>query len=406
MSEYLSESITEHLRVLTSYPDRHVGGPGNNAATAYFAEVAGRCGFAVSRTRFECMEWEFGKARVTAGGEVFSAEVGPYSIACNETAPLIAVTTVEELETHDVAGRVVLIHGALASGQLMPRNFTFYNPEEHRRVYRALDANPPAAIIAATGTDPSLVGGQYPFPLFEDGDLDIPNLYLKDVDGERLLAHVGSPVHVVIDSTRVPASAEHVVAVRRGDAPGRILVTGHIDSRKGSPGALDNATGAAALLGVAELLDDYSHGPAIELVPFNGEDNYANPGEMMWVAENEGRYGDIVLCMNVDDSGSRGQDLHVSFYNVPDRIDGLIRDAMSHRAGFAEGKSWFQGDHAILAMQGVPAIAVASADMEHFMATYAHTERDTLELADPERVADTSRFLADVILAIAAGAAL
>ena len=56
MSENLSATITEHLRVLTAYPDRHVGGPGNNAATAYFAEVAERCGFAVSRTQFDCIE--------------------------------------------------------------------------------------------------------------------------------------------------------------------------------------------------------------------------------------------------------------------------------------------------------------------------------------------------------------
>ena len=201
-------------------------------------------------------------------------------------------------------------------------------------------------------------------------------------------------------AVRIFSTAEHVVATRPGDAPGRIVLFAHIDSKKGSPGALDNAAGVATLLGVAELLSDHSGGPAIEIVPLNGEDNYANPGEMMWVAENEGRFDDIILGVNIDDAGWREHDTHVSFYELPDRIDGIVREAMDGRPRFAEGPQWFQSDHAIFGIYGRPAIAVASSDLPDFMAEACHTERDTPELADPEAIAEIARFLRDVVVSV------
>ena len=280
----------------------------------------------------------------------------------------------------------------------MPRNFTFYNPESHRRVYRALDMFAPAAIVAATGRDPGMVGSQYPFPLFEDGDLDIPNAYITDAEGERLLSLGASRARLRITSERLPSVAEHVVATIPGTGAGRIVVTAHIDSRRGSPGALDNATGVAALLEAARLLaHDYSGAPSVEFVPFNGEDDYANPGELQWVAENEGRFDEIVLAINVDDSGQRGACDHVSFYGCPEPIERVAHATMAAFPDLAEGPQWFQGDHAILGMYGRPAIAIASAGMVAFMEQHAHTASDALELADLALVARTAAYIAELV---------
>jgi len=35
------------------------------------------------------------------------------------------------------AGWVLLLRGEIAKEQLMPKNFTFYNPDEHKRIIRA-----------------------------------------------------------------------------------------------------------------------------------------------------------------------------------------------------------------------------------------------------------------------------
>ncbi len=379
------------------YPDRSVGSAGNLAATDLFARVVGGFGFEVALTSFECVTWQPGSASLECGGIRPELHIGPYSLPCDLRTPLVAVSSVEELESEVVRGAVVLMHGGLASGQYMPRNFTFYNPDSHRRVYRALDDFEPAVVLAATGRDLEMVGSQYPFNVFEDGDLDVPNAYLRDVDGERLLAHAGAEAHVRIESLRVPSVGEHVVATVRGDRPGRVVVFAHIDSKQGSPGAIDNAAGVATLLVLAGLLRSREGGLTVELVPLNGEDNYANPGEMMWVAENEGRMDDIVLGINVDDAGRLGQETQVSFYDVPPGIDRVVRGAMKAHAGFEEGRQWFQSDHAIFGMYGRPAIAIASSDMEGFMAQACHTERDTVELADPSAIVEIAGFLREVI---------
>ncbi|MDP2234617.1 MAG: M28 family peptidase, partial [Actinomycetota bacterium] len=373
MVDALEVHVSELLRTLTEYPDRHVGGTGNRVATEMFAFRMSSLGYEVAKTAFDCIEWEYGRAALRVGDEVFALQVGPYSLPCDLIAPLVAVDCVEALEAVDTPGVALLLHGAITKGQIMPKNFTFYNPETHKRVIRALEAAEPSVVIAATGRDSQMVGSQYPFPLFEDGDLDIPNAYMRDVDGERLLGHAGAMAHVSVDSRRVPTTAEHVVATLPGDREGRIVLFAHIDSRKDSPGALDNASGVATLLCVARLLADRTNGPTLEFVPLNGEDNYANPGEMMWVADNAERFGDIVLGINVDDAGLRGFGSHVSFYECSPEIESLVRGLMSDsESDITEGPQWIQSDHALFGIYGVPAIAVASAGMLEFMATYAH----------------------------------
>jgi len=393
----LAARIREHLRALTRFPDRHVGGPGNRAATALFAEQVAAQGFAVRVTEFPCTEWEWGDVELEVGGERFDALAGPYSLGLTAEAPLAVARKVEDLEDARIAGTVVLACGGLAAGQVMPKNFTFYNPESHKRIVRALEASGAIAVVAATGRDSQMVGSQYPFPLFEDGDLEIPNAYMKDIDGERLALHEGERVRLSIDSRRIPTTAEHVVATLSGSRPGRIVVTAHIDSRKGSPGALDNASGVAVLLALAELFQGRSEGFSVELVPFNGEDNYANPGEMMWVAENEDRFDDIVVGINIDDAGQVGTVNHVSFYQCPAEIEEAARAAMAAHTSTTGGPQWFQSDHAIFGIYGRPAVAIASSDIEGFMAKYAHSERDTIELADADLLAEAARFIRDFI---------
>jgi aminopeptidase YwaD len=395
------ERVERYLGALTAFPDRHVGGPGNRAATALFTERMAELGCLVSRRDFDCIEWEYGEAAVEAGGERFALHVGPYSLALDATARLMAATRVEGLETEAVRGAAVLIHGDLAQGQIMPKNFTFYNPESHQRLVRALEEHAPAAVFAATGRDPEMVGSQYPFPLFEDGDLDVPNAYLKDVDGERLLEYVGDGVRVQIDSRRIPTTAEHVIATLPGTGVGRIVISAHIDSRKDSPGALDNASGVTVLMVLAELLAGYAGDPSIEFVPFNGEDNYANPGEMLWYADNRDRHDDIVTGINIDDLGMRNTTNHLSFYGCPREIEGAVLDVAARHPSVSQGPQWFQGDHAILAQMGVPAIAMTSSDMAGFMANYAHSERDTTQIADSALMADAARFLNEAVRAVA-----
>lgn len=208
--------------------------------------------------------------------------------------------TVESLEKAELDNRIVLLYGEIAAHQLMPKNFPFYNPDEHRHIISLLEQKQPLAIITATGRDVEMVGSVYPFPLFEDGDFDIPSVYMKDVDGERLLKHVGDVVTLHSNAQRIPASGMNVVAHKGQNRDKRMVIFAHIDAKKGTPGALDNATGVVVLLLLAELLADYDGSLSVELVAMNGEDYYSTPGHRRYLKQNEGKFDTIQLGINID----------------------------------------------------------------------------------------------------------
>jgi aminopeptidase YwaD len=399
MADVLADRAAQYMDALCNhYPDRHVGGEGNRAATTLFAEVCRDHGWEVEVAEFGCVAWDKGDAELHVAGESFDVHPGPYSLPFDDTATLAAASTIEELEAGEFEDAILLLHGEVARDQLMPKNFVFYNPDSHKRIVAALETKNPRAILAATGKHP-MTPSVSPFPMIEDADVDIPSAYMRDSDGERLLAHLGRDVHLVIRSGRIGKRAEHVVARKAGTGTGegRVVIFGHVDTREGTPGALDNATAPAAMMIAAELLAGHDGRLTIEMVPLNGEDYYGAPGQMLWVGENEGRMDSIVLGMNSDGAGYRGAGTEVSFYGVPGDLAEVVRDAMEAREGFGEGEPWYQSDHSIIAQAGRPVIAITTADFTEICELYAHTEGDTIELVDPAIVVEVGAFYADVV---------
>jgi aminopeptidase YwaD len=130
----------EHLHALCVKIDsRRVGSAGNLAATRYAAEVLRSFGFRVETPTFACIDWTDHGANVSAGGEGFDASPSPYSLGCRVEAPLVCATTLRELQAADAGGRILLLQGELAREPLMPKNFPFYNLDEHRHLIRTLE---------------------------------------------------------------------------------------------------------------------------------------------------------------------------------------------------------------------------------------------------------------------------
>ncbi|NLG28896.1 MAG: M28 family peptidase [Chloroflexi bacterium] len=386
-----------HLRRLcVDIASRRVGSAGNQAATAYFAEQVAERGWRVERQTFDCTDWESGEATLQAAGVSFRAYPSPYTLGCDVRAPLAVISKVAALEVAPLADRVVLLRGPIAAEQLMPKNFPFWNPEEHQRIVRALEERHPLAIIAATSRDVQMVGGQYPFPLIEDGDFDIPSVYLTEEEGERLATHAGQVVTLHSVALRIPSTGCNIVA-RAGAGPQRLVIMAHIDARLGSPGAGDNASGVVALLLLAELLAGYEGALAIELVAVNGEDYYSNPGEQLYLARNEGRWDEVVLGINLDDIGYHRGRVAWSLYDCPATLERAIRAAFDGRSVFVEGEPWYQGDHGLYLLQERPALALTSELVAELMTQITHTPNDRAEWVDAARLVSVAEALAEFL---------
>ncbi|MBM4465883.1 MAG: Zn-dependent exopeptidase M28 [Chloroflexi bacterium] len=398
-STFLSEKAETYLRKLClEIPSRRVGSKGNRAATDFFAGIVASFGFEVESPEFDCMDWSQDGADLTVDGASFEAFASPYSLGCQVSAPLVVVSTVDELEAAEVFDKVILLRGDIAKEQLMPKNFPFYNPDHHQRIIQLLETKKPRAIIAATSRDLEMVGSMYPFPLFEDGDFDIPSVYMTDEEGNRLARHAGREISLDSRAKRIPAKGCNVIARKGANPHCRVVLFAHIDARMGSPGAGDNASGVIVLLLLAELLADYAGHLGIEIVAMNGEDYYSNPGEQQYLAINAGKFDEIVLGINLDDVGYYKGNVAYSLYDCPSELASSIHKVFSGYKELVEGEPWYQGDHGLFLINQRPALAITSELLMELMREITHTPKDRPEIVEPTRLVHLAFALRDLLL--------
>jgi len=383
-----------YLKTLCSVkPNRRTGSSGNREATDFFANTIRTYGYEIDMTPFECLDYICGGSVLTRGEEAFKTYVSPYSLGCDVLAELIAVSTIEELASTDYEGKILLMRGAICSEQLMPKNFSFYNPEHHQEIIALLESRKPAGIITATGRQPEMVGALYPFPLIVDGDFDIPSVYCRDTVGNALEAIQGDSFRLKIDASRLPSSAANIIARLNGGASEKVVVLAHIDAYEDSPGALDNASGIVVLLLCAEMLSNYRGENCIEIAAFNGEDHYSAGGQMDYLKRYGDGFPDILLAVNIDDAGYKQGKSSYSFYECSPQLEKKAEDVFRRFDGLARGGQWFNGDHMIFVQRQVPSVAFASENMAELMRTVTHTSSDTPNIIDCHKLVEIAQSL-------------
>jgi aminopeptidase YwaD len=396
--EYISKA-SSYLNALCGVePNRRTGSPGNQEAADFFANLVKKFDYRVDTTPFPCLDYISGNASLESAGISYDIAVSPYSLRCDVTAELVSVTTVDELENCDCQGRILLMQGAICAEQLMPKNFVFYNPEHHQRIYALLEEKQPAGIVTATEKNPDLVGALYPYPLLVDGDFNIPNVYCTAQVGQDISRKSGDLFRLMIDSERLPSQANNVVARKNLEADQKIVLTAHIDAYENTPGASDNASGTVVLLLLAEMFMDFRGEMGIEIVAINGEDHYSAGGEMDYLDRYGEDLGRIRLAINIDDVGFKVGGSAYSFYGCPPNIQNKARLAFEEFPGVVPGEPWFNGDHMIFVQNNVPAIAFTAENVLDLMATITHTSRDTPEILDPAKLVEVARALKSFIL--------
>jgi len=388
-----------HLQTLCSVePDRRLGGPGNDSAVRYVAAQLEDLGWATSLQWFDCLGWHTDGGEIRIDGTTHPVEPAPYGAGVSTRGRLVAAATAEELAAADADGAILLLHGGLTAQPLTPRRYPFYESAEDEAVLRLIEGSAAAAVVAVTGRFPEMCGAVDPFPFIEDGSVDVPAASVGKAIGAALLDQIGRHAEIHLGSRRWPARGANVVA-RRGRRDRRITVVAHIDTKPGTPGALDNGTGVVTLLRVAEALRDegFDHGTGIEMLVVNGEDTYSAAGEVRYLAE--ANLHEVALAINVDGIGLPGGDTAWSLYGCPDELADVLRGQLE-QPGLVEGQAWIQSDHAVFAMRGCPALAFTSADLDTALGWVAHAPTDTPDGVDVRSVETTAGAIADVVRAL------
>lgn len=396
--KYIQKAASYIDALCSVKPNRRTGSVGNRFATDFFARNIEQWGYKIDTTPFPCLDYQSGTSTLNCGDAKYEVFISPYSKSCQAITTLVTASTVAELESIDCTARILLMKDELCAEQLMPKNFVFYNPDHHKHIYALLENKKPAAIVTATSRKPELVGALYPFPLIEDGDFDIPTVYCTDVIGNKIIQKTGQVFKLSAKGRRIPSTASNVIACKNPAALKKIVICAHIDAYGNSPGALDNASGAAVLLLLAEMLKNQHMEQRIEIVAFNGEDNYSAAGQMDYLH----RYGDdlvrVILSVNVDDVAYIYGKTAFSMYSCPAKIQKKAKSIFGKFPGLTKGENWYQGDHMIFVQKGIPTIAFTSDKVTDLMSSITHTGIDTPDKVDSAKLVEIAEALKDLVV--------
>jgi aminopeptidase YwaD len=392
-NEYLQKAKLYLNTFCSIQPNRQVGSTGNRRATDFFADIIGKFGYSLDNTPFQSLDFISRSVSLSCEENSYEILASPFSLGCNITENLVTVTTIEELEKHEYTGKILLMKDDLCAEQLMPKNFIFYNPDHHKKIYSQLEKKIPSAIITATSKNPQLAGAVYPFPLIEDGDFNIPSVYCKDIVGNEIFKNNGKIFTLISETERIPTTSCNVIGRMNRDAAEKIVICAHIDAKATTPGALDNAAGIIVLLLLAEMLKDYNGRMGIEIIAFNGEDYFSAGGQMDYLSRYRNEFERIVCAINIDGAGYISGKTSLSSYNCPEIIGTKASSIIAEFKGIIEGEQWYQGDHMIFVQNERPAIAITSEKFTEIWKDIAHTPEDTPDLIECEKLFEIAAFI-------------
>ncbi len=372
--------------------ERPVGSANNQRAEHFISETFKASGLEVEHQEFACMDWSAGLASLRLNGVSIPAALSPYSLPCSLNAPFQLLETLEALKNSDLKGQVAVLGGELAKEALMPKNFTFWNPEEHQEIIRLLEEKAPAAIVTASFSE------ERPIPIIEDGDFDIPSVV---VAGKYFQMFRTSGVKVLAlqaVAKRKPSRGANVIARRLLPGKPRVLVMAHFDTKPGTPGALDNAAGVCVLLLLGRLMQQTPPPVSVELVAMNGEDYFSNPGQVAYLEAYEDSIQELRLAVNCDGAGYRLGKTGISPINCREAFIRHFSQKLDAFPVLKLSDPWYQGDHMIFAPYDLPTLAITSDEIFGIIDEVIHTERDKAELVNGGYLEQVGLFLHEVLM--------
>lgn len=386
-------NLEGYLRSLCiSIGERPLGSRKNYLAQQFAGDLFQRRGYAVEYQEFDCLDWKAGKASLVIEGEELPAQISPYSRSVTLNAPLVSLGNLAALQAASLQGQVAFLHGELTHEALTPKHFPFYNSQPHQEIISLLEAKAPAALVLESPSPYTTL------PVIEDGDFEIPSLVVSQSAASRLKTGLSQEVNLSIEASRQPTRAANVIARRfSSNSRHKLVLTAHLDSKPGTPGALDNASGLATLLALSPLVTTKFLDFDLEFALLNGEDHYSAAGQVAYLQAGRQDFERIFLAINVDGVGLKDSPTALSYLEVPGVLHGLLEEARQGFHALEVIEPWPQGDHMLFVMGGVPALTLTSTRIFDLLDQVVHTPADVYDLLDLNIIWETVLYLSEVL---------
>lgn len=285
-------------------------------------------------------------------------------------------------------------------GMVVPDGRLIGSPRilEFERLSIVVDGRRRGALLLVPAVD----GPPYPLPL-SDLTFQEPSVYVSREAGTALRERCRrGDVRVRIETfgRHVPGTRDaNVIGLLPGKRKGRIVVGAHYDSAWRSPGAVDNASGVAAVLELAHRATARPRRHTLEFVAFAGEEWWSF-GARYFVMELQRREtSPPVRAMLNCDPLSDGDTLEL--WAAPDRlvgrVDQIVQDTgLDNRFPILYREPSSGSDHYPFWLAGIPVVYPV------FTPTPAHYRQptDMPETVDHERLEAIVDFLDRVLLSL------
>jgi len=377
-------SLERHMKMLCeTIGARPTGSAKNSAAVEYAFNALQKCGLQTYKQEFDCMDWKNSGATLLIDGKNVPIEPAEYSLPCDIETEWALLDTVDTLKNAELSGKIAVMHGDLCKEPLTPKNFEFYNPDEHKQIISLLEEKTPAAVITVNPHKEHII---------QDGDFNVPCAAVSENTLDAFLRCNDRKARLAILTERIPTKAHNVIATH-GAGHHKICFSAHIDTKPATPGALDNASGVSILLALAESLAGKECHSQTEIVILNGEDYYSNPGEIAYMNKLTSEYD---LAVNVDGVGLKDSATSISFYECPKHIESRVMGLAKKISGMERIDPWPMGDHMIFAARGIPTVAITASNIFNLIGTVIHSPDDDMTNIDFGALEDTARFFAEL----------
>jgi aminopeptidase YwaD len=354
--------------------ERPAGSKQEQAAADYLQDQLESFGYTVEQQSFDISSAFNDRSTVEAEGEQFPAYAAQGSAMGEVEAPLFfaGFGHPEDL-SRDAAGAIVIEQrGEIPLSQ---------------KVSNAQEAGARALIIY--NNEPGFFAGT-----LSGQRADIPVVVVSGLDGGALKDAAEAGESGRVSATVTEASESQNVIARADEGPCRIVIGGHYDTVTGVQGALDNASGTAAFLEVAQTLAARNLTRGICIVGFGAEE-IGLLGSTYFVEQLDEEERSALLGMiNLDVVGF-GEELALAGSRALSDLALEVAAGQGIEIERQELPPGASSDHASFLNAGLPAVAFFTAEVGPI-----HTPEDTVDQVNDFTVASV------VLLALATTEAL
>jgi aminopeptidase YwaD len=384
----LENRLMDHLSMLShEIGCRPVGTAENTAAADYIKKILNDIGAEVEDQEFEVPAWEFAEAFLEINNERLEVTANTFSVPCEILGDLVPFCTLEELESaSDLKGKIALLYGELSKENYVPKGFTIYNPEHHKKAIGLLESKNPSAII----TIRMQKGKQ--LPLLSDWDFSIPSVTVTPETG--LSIKEASTAKLVIKSKSSLGTTRNIIGRIAGARKEKIILAAHYDTVFNTNGAFDNASGISVMLTIAEVIAKRkTWATSFEFIAFSSEE-YLGLGDEVYLQHYKESLPNALAAMNFDGVGQSLGTNNITLMSGSKELQARLKAIKNDFPAVHWTNPWYESNHYTFFSNGVPSIPFSCGGVSDLL----HTADDTIQWISPDKLAEVFSIAWNVLI--------